>query len=320
MREMGSQAHSPVARRPLPPPPPVRPRCRRRAPRAAAAAVAAAAGAARSDGRPSENELELVIQSARLGEVIDDGSRCYAVFNWAIPSGNPTSARTETADKGRAPKRSTAPSSASSAGSTRPKPSSRGDGRRPAVGGGRRLRQVLRRRGRAVGPGRLQAERARLERPVGLRAADARPRDGRPHPGRIHQACLPPAMAHRLHAAEGRTAVTRRARVRGFGRRRRRRRRRRRGEAARRSSRGRRHGLRQRDRVGERARRRVVGLAERRAVLGQGKLVPLSFGDRAQALQFRKEMIELQVETGQLTAPAYVGSCARRPPASAPRH
>ena len=44
-----------------------------------------------------------MIQSARLGEGIDDGSRCYAVFNWAIPSGNPTSARTETADKGRAP-------------------------------------------------------------------------------------------------------------------------------------------------------------------------------------------------------------------------
>ena len=47
--------------------------------------------------------------------------------------------------------------------------------------------------------------------------------------------------------------------------------------------------------------------------------MPLSFGDRAQALQFRKEMIELQVETGQLTAPAS-RSCARRPPASAPRH
>ena len=49
---------------------------------------------ARSDGPDlSENELEVVIQSARLGEGIDDGSRCYAVFNWAIPSGDPTSAR-----------------------------------------------------------------------------------------------------------------------------------------------------------------------------------------------------------------------------------
>ena len=51
----------------------------------------------------------------------------------------------------------------------------------------------------------------------------------------------------------------------------------------------------------------LLGLAERRAALeAKGKFVPLSFGDRAQALQFRKEMIELQVETGQLTAPAYV--------------
>ena len=45
---------------------------------------------------------------------------------------------------------------------------------------------------------------------------------------------------------------------------------------------------------------------QRAALEAKGKLVPLSFGDRAQALQFRKEMIELQVETGQLTAPAYV--------------
>ena len=249
----------------------------------------------------------MVIQSARLGEGIDDGSRCYAVFNWAIPSANPASARTETADKGRAPQWE----HRALLGFER--------GKHATETFFARRRVDVQLWAEAGGFGKFFGGEDALLAQADFKLSELVSNDrwGCELPMRdpATDDRTPVAyikLAFRLRWPIDYTPPKEERPSRG-------------GRASAGSAGGGGGGgggavkplvdpLEADDMAFANAivsvnvlDAELLGLAEKRAALeAKGKLVPLSFGDRAQALQFRKEMIELQVETGQLTAPAYV--------------